>query len=202
MRKIFALDVDGVLLDYNQAYANMYEELYGLKPFERHPHAYHAYNRWALGLPFDEAHEFKQHFSRSAWRNMPAMDGALEACLLLEQDGFDLVCVSSVSEEKVDDRLHNLKSLGFPIKELYAAGLHHDHNPKLEIINKLKPSYFADDLALNFQGLDSNVKCILIDSQAFDSPNKNSDVSMVHANVRSLSEYVEKHIYNADLTIY
>lgn len=192
MREIFALDVDGVLLDYNQAFANLYEALYGFKPFERHPDAYHANNRWSLGLPFDEAREFKQHFSKYAWRDMPAMDGALEACLKLHDQNFELVCVSSVDTSKVDDRLYNLKTLGFPISRFYAAGVHKDVNPKQDIINELEPVFFADDLALNFEGLKSETKCVLVDTEAFDSPNKLRDIQMVHKKVYSLYEFVKQ----------
>jgi hypothetical protein len=39
MKKIIALDADGVLLDYNFAYAKAWERVFGALPEERNPQA-------------------------------------------------------------------------------------------------------------------------------------------------------------------
>ena len=42
MKPIIALDADGVLLDYNRAYAGAWERAFGQRPAEADPHAYWA----------------------------------------------------------------------------------------------------------------------------------------------------------------
>ncbi len=47
-RGMIALDADGVLLDYNLAYAGAWERAFGVYPVERDPLAYWAMDRWQV----------------------------------------------------------------------------------------------------------------------------------------------------------
>ena len=45
---IMALDCDGVLLDYNLAYAGAWERAFGVYPREMDPQAYWPMDRWGV----------------------------------------------------------------------------------------------------------------------------------------------------------
>ena len=46
--KRIALDADGVLLDYNLAYASAWERAFGVRPELRDPQAYWPADRWGV----------------------------------------------------------------------------------------------------------------------------------------------------------
>jgi beta-phosphoglucomutase-like phosphatase (HAD superfamily) len=48
MKKIIAFDADGVLLNYNAAYAKAWEHFFGMHPRERDAVAYCPYDSYAV----------------------------------------------------------------------------------------------------------------------------------------------------------
>lgn len=122
-RAIIALDADGVLLDYNLAYAAAWERAYGVRPLERDPAAYWAKNRWDVpDLADDELIRFRRYFDAAFWTSLPAMAGAIDACQLLHDAGYELVCVTAMQFEFAEARERNLRELGFPIRRVLATG--------------------------------------------------------------------------------
>lgn len=47
-KKLIVLDADGVLLDYNLAYASAWEKAFGNYPTLKYANAYWAKDRWAV----------------------------------------------------------------------------------------------------------------------------------------------------------
>lgn len=97
--KIITLDADGVLLDYSSAYAKAWERYSGLAPMEHQPYAYWPMERW--GVPRLEGQDlvaFRRQFDEAFWGALPAIPGALQACQLLVQHGYELVCVTALDE--------------------------------------------------------------------------------------------------------
>ena len=84
--RVLALDADGVLLDYNLAYATAWRRAFGRYPDLRNPHAYWAADRWDVERLSGEAlHRFRAGFDAQFWsapacrtrcaRGMPATGG-------------------------------------------------------------------------------------------------------------------------------
>lgn len=78
---LIVLDADGVLLDYNLAYASAWERAFGRYPQLRNHNAYWAKDRWAVEqLEGDSLSTFRTVFDESFWSTLPAIKGALNAC--------------------------------------------------------------------------------------------------------------------------
>src|SRR5450830_1707598 len=124
-RGLIALDADGVLLDYNQAYGRAWEKAFGVKPQLVNPNAYWAIDRWDVPrLTGDALDRLRSCFDDEFWATVPAIDGAVNACHTLCEAGYELVCVSALPVRFETARLNNLQELGFPIKRVFATENH------------------------------------------------------------------------------
>lgn len=188
---LIALDADGVLLDYNRGYGGVWEKHFGVAPELCEPRAYHATTYWGVENP-PKDHAFWEQFDREGWANMPAMPGALEACLRLSQAGHTLVCVTSMPEHRAEMRLANLKELGFPIERVIATGTPEDKtiNPKKQAIEALQPDWFVDDELRKLKDL-PGVRTVLIDPEHPDTPNLNQEDSYLSLRVADLAAFAE-----------
>ena len=102
--KLIALDADGVLLDYNLAYASAWERAFGVRPQLRDPQAYWAIDRWGVErLAGERLDQLRACFDEQFWSTIPAIAGAVVACQRLSQAGFELVCVSAVQPQFADE---------------------------------------------------------------------------------------------------
>jgi len=97
MSRTIALDADGVLLDYNAAYANAWEKAFGKLPALRDPDAYWPMDHWAVErLSGESLTRFRSEFNEEFWSTIPAIDGAVEACNQLADEGYRryIACVN------------------------------------------------------------------------------------------------------------
>lgn len=189
---VIALDADGVLLNYNQAFGALWSAHFGGDPLTvQDQTAYHATRYWGVEAP-ERGDVFWDYFDKNGWRTMPAMEGAIEACKALVAAGHTLVCVSSMPEHRADDRLHNLQTLGFPIERMIATGSRFGStaNPKKEAIEALKPDWFVDDELRKLKDLDG-VKLVLIDPGHSDCPNRGQSRDFVHMVVPTLADFAK-----------
>ena len=161
--KIITLDADGVLLDYSSAYAKAWERYSGLAPMER----------W--GVPRLEGQDlvaFRRQFDEAFWGALPAIPGALQACQLLVQHGYELVCVTALDERFGQARRHNLQSLGFPIKRVITTSMDAPQgSPKAPVMRALQPAAFVDDFAPYFVGVAPGIHKALVMRDPYGSPN-------------------------------
>lgn len=169
-----AIDADGVLLNYREGYGMAWERAFGKKPPIKHPEGYHATHYW--DVPTLDFKEY-QHFSRvgfceEIWETMPALEGAVEACEILQEKGFELHCVTALSPKWQAARAKNLESHGFKFTAVHAVGSDADGNPKLKKLTELKPDAFVDDYLGYMQGVPDNVWKALIDVHHHNSPNR------------------------------
>ena len=178
---IIALDADGVLLDYNLAYAGAWERAFGVYPLEKDPHAYWPIDRWqVLHLTGDRLQQFRGCFDESFWGSIPAMDGALQACQALTGAGYELVCVTALPAKFQAARLQNLRQHGFPIETVYATdGADCGRSPKANVLNSLRPIAFVDDYLPHLVGVDPTIHSALIMRGRHGSPN--SGEQLTHA---------------------
>ena len=189
--KVIALDADGVLLDYNLAYAYLWEKVYGVFPEEKNPDAYWNKDRWDIRrLSGSEAASFHAHFNESFWSSIPLMPGATEACQMLIDAGYELVCVSAISRKFQKSRLINFRNFELPISQVIAT--ENDFsvgNPKLAALKSLSPDIFVDDFLPCMKDVPSSIHCALIDRNPYGSPNFGCDLSQIQSKHSDILEF-------------
>jgi phosphoglycolate phosphatase-like HAD superfamily hydrolase len=192
-RPIIALDADGVLLDYNLAYAKVWHRVFGVHPEERDPGAYWAADRWAVKrLEGEMLARFRAGFNHDFWSSVPAMESALEACTALHDSGHTLVCVSALQPRFESARLRNLRDLGFPIEKVVATGDHTLHrSPKAAAVSQLQAVALVDDFLPYLTGLQAGVHAALINRQSNNSPNVGPALSSVGSTHNHLSDFAQ-----------
>lgn len=191
---VLALDADGVLLDYNLAFAAVWERAFGVRPVEQDPQAYWATDRFGLTrLEGDAMLHFRSHFDDGFWADVPVLPGAVEACRALAKAGHELVCVSALPPEFADARLRNLRAHGFPIQQVLATGHEaSERSPKADAINTLAPLAFVDDYLPYMSGVSATVHKALVMRGSTRSPNAGpalADVHSQHTDLRDFSDW-------------
>lgn len=190
-RPVIALDADGVLLDYNRAYAQVWERTFGVAPQERDPNAYWALDRWAVERLSGEAFErFRARFDETFWSTLPAMSGAVEAAHPLHDAGYTLVCVTAMPACFAEARQRNLRDLGFPIERVIATGNRAvSGSPKAGVLADLKPVAFVDDYLPYFEGVAADIHTALVMREPNGSPNVGPGLGAVRSTHASLSDF-------------
>ncbi len=183
VKRLIALDADGVLLDFHLGYAGAWQRAFGAAPRERDRLAYWPIDRWEVERLDDakRAH-FRQHFDETFWTTVPAIDGAIEACHRLHDAGFELVCVSALEAEYESARLRNLRDLGFPIERVVATGnAAGERSPKADAISELDPEAFVDDYLPYLRGVPSHVHTALVMRAPNGSPNTGDEMKLARS---------------------
>jgi phosphoglycolate phosphatase-like HAD superfamily hydrolase len=199
MKPIIALDADGVLLDYHQAYRQAWHQAFGVLPELRDALAYWPIDRWSVRcLDGDELKNFRQCFDRQFWTTIPAINGAIDATLKLHDAGYELVCVSAIDTHFKTARLQNLRDLGFPIERLFATSEPATKNtsPKTNALNALRPVAFVDDYLPYFSGISSSIHRALILREPNGSPNIGDELEGVDSQHNDLSAFAQCWIKN------
>lgn len=191
---LIVLDVDGVLLDYNLAYASAWARAFGIYPKLKNHNAYSAKDRWAVEqLEGDSLSTFRAVFDESFWSTIPAIKGALEACHTLSQAGYELICVTALPEKFQPARLQNLVQLGFPIETVLTVDdTQSTVSPKAAIINFFKPIAFVDDYLPYLTGITPNIHRALITREPEESPNVGpllEGISSSHTNLEDFAKF-------------
>ncbi|CAF0939112.1 unnamed protein product [Rotaria sordida] len=180
MKGIIALDCDGVLLDTHSAFAQLYTKTFGKELAIVSPKSYSAKKLYGVEFTPEEHNQFKTAHEAEGWRMMPPLDGALEACLMLHNAGYELVCVTAMPGRFLNDRLENFRLHGFPIDKVISTGydpIDPTNNPKKQTIEALKPVVFVDDLRRNLKDIEGeHTKLVFIDHGCHDEPYHNGDV--------------------------
>lgn len=188
MNKTIAVDADGVMLDYNLAYAGAWEKTFGVYPVEADPHAYWATDRWGVSqLSGPDLDRFREAFDESFWTSVPMLPGALEACTALHAAGFNLICVTAIRPEHAGFRLRNLHDHGIPIERVIATGTdhNHDHSPKAEALLKIKPLAFVDDYLPYMKGVHPEIhKALILRGSVKNNPNRVNGTTLEFVNTQ------------------
>ncbi|RZI39827.1 HAD family hydrolase [Herbaspirillum sp. HC18] len=191
MKPIIALDADGVLLDYHQAYAQAWAKAFGALPALRDPLAYWPIDRWNVRrLVGDELVQFRTCFNHHYWSSIPVISGALDACCALASAGYELVCVSAIEEQFQAARLSNLRHCGFPIERVIAtANAGADVSPKAAALRELRPIAFVDDFLPYLRGIPEDIHAALILREPNGSPNTGDDLAWAHSRHADLAGF-------------
>lgn len=196
---IIALDADGVLLDYHASYALAWQKAFGILPVVKDPLAYWPIDRWSVQrLNGNELEWFRQCFNEEFWSSIPALPGALEACHLLKDAGYDLVCASALKDTYRFSRLKNIRDHGFPIDDVVAT----EHNdtgisPKAKALSDLKPVAFVDDYLPYFRGVPADIHMALIMREPNGTPNIGDELKNVSSSHLNLLEFAKWWICHA-----
>jgi 5' nucleotidase, deoxy (Pyrimidine), cytosolic type C protein (NT5C) len=194
MKKIIALDADGVLLDYNFAYAKAWERVFGEFPKEHNPLAYWPYDRYAVSwLEGGDLARFQAAFDEDFWSNLTALPDALHACSRLVSAGYELVCISALPLRFQEARWQNLQQLRLPITRLYTTPRMEEHlsatNTKAAVINELQPAAFVDDYLPFLLGVNSSVHRALVLREPVGSPNHGDGLLQISSSHKNLDEF-------------
>ncbi|MDR0214589.1 MAG: HAD family hydrolase [Comamonas sp.] len=191
--KLIALDADGVLLDYNLAYATAWQRAFGERPALRNPQAYWAMERWdvpQLGPALRE--QFRAVFDVQFWSTVPALAGAVDACHRLRAAGFELVCVSALQPQYAKARLANLRSHGFPIEQVVATSNDASgSSPKACALAQLQPVAFVDDYLPYFHGVPESIHKALVLREPHGSPNTGPALAHIQSTHGNLAGFVD-----------
>lgn len=158
--KIIALDCDHVLLDYNKTWGNLYSNFFKKPITIANPDAYYAQEYWGVDWTDrdEELLAFNHHFTLNGWSDMDALDGAIEATHILQDNGYKIFVVTRMPESGEKARSNNLNKLGFKFDSVIGTGNPKFGNPKAPYIEALHPDYFVDDMIVNFVGIDKNLR--------------------------------------------
>jgi phosphoglycolate phosphatase-like HAD superfamily hydrolase len=198
-KPIIALDADGVLLDYHNAYRSAWYKAFDHLPEIKDANAYWPLDRWDVRKLYgDELTHFRRFFDDKFWRTIPAIPGALDACNRLHDEGFELICVSALDPRFESARLDNLESLGFPIHRVIAipntSGV---ISPKAEVLNTLRPVAFVDDFLPYHRGVSQKIHRALITRETNGSPNIGDDLKEIDSIHNSLAKFAAWWLANS-----
>jgi len=187
------LDCDGVLLNYRNAYPRAWHRAFGAWPALKDPDAYFPHHVWDTPWlpPGSDLNKFKAAFDEEFWSSLKPMPGALAACELLVEAGFELVCVTALDARFQAARQKNLQNLGFPLKRVIATGSKSKNgiSPKARaILDHPGAVAFVDDYAPYFRGID-RVHRALIHGAPNGSPNVGPDAGLAHTSHKDLYEF-------------
>lgn len=189
--RLIAVDADGVLVNYHEAYRQAWLRAFDEMPSEVDPDAYWAIDRYDIRhLEGIELTHFRNQFDNNFWATIPLLDGVYEACYDLVNAGFELVCVSALSKAFESDRLKNLQDAGLPISRVIATE-NNDHSisPKATALHELKPAVFVDDFLPYMRGISPNIHRALIMREPNGSPNQGAELSIVDSQHGNLLEF-------------
>lgn len=183
---LIALDADGVLLNYHEAYQKAWLKAFGEDLPVVNSEAYYAMDRFgARRLEAKEREHLRGAMDDQFWSSMNPLPGALEATRVLKDKGYRLAVVSAVSVRYLEARAYNFARWGFPLEAVYATGSEvvAGASPKAAVIQQLRPVAFVDDYAPYFTGIhpETGIQRILIDRTPVGGPNRGAVLSWVDA---------------------
>jgi phosphoglycolate phosphatase-like HAD superfamily hydrolase len=193
-RPILALDADGVLVDLHIGYARAWQQAFGVALVEHDPQAYWPAARWGVEqLDAEQRLLLREQFQKSEmWENLPAIDGAVEACHRLNDAGYELVCVTALEARFQAARLRNLKALGFPIRRVVATGhAEGQRSPKADAIQALRPVAFVDDYIAYMRGVPTEVHTALVLRAPNGSPNFGEELKLARSVHQDLADFAD-----------
>lgn len=199
---LIALDVDGVLLDYNAQFARLAAEVLDRPLRLVDPDAHHFVNAYGITLSREDKQRIYDRFDRDGWLTMPPMERAVDAAQRLHADGHRLFCVSSMPPRFAAHRAQNLENLGIVIDGVIGSDRDESregHNPKAEHLIALAPDVFVDDQLRNFLDLPAGICKVWIDRGTHDSPNNGMDPSLADHRFPSLHAFMEALVANPSL---
>lgn len=190
---LIAIDGDGVIFNWNDAYARLWERCFGVPLSVHDEKAYFAMHRFNVPvLQGKDKAKFRAARDEQFWTTMDILPGAIQACHTLIEKGFELVMVTAADHKTREFRQRNLHDKGVPINKVYTVS---DEpcigSPKAKVLSELKPLAFVDDFLPYFKGVDKSIYKVLIDrnKECPHSPNKGDDLVNINSFKNTLLDF-------------
>lgn len=192
---LIAIDGDGVIFNWNDAYARLWERCFGEKLQVVDEKAYFAIDRFKVPvLQGEDKLKFRAARDEEFWTTMDIIPGAIKACNTLIERGFQLVMVTAADHATREFRQRNLRDKGVPIDTVYTVSDEPcEGSPKALVLNELRPLIFVDDYLPYFKGVDDSIHKVLIDrnKECPNNPNVGSGRDSIHSFKESLLHFSE-----------
>lgn len=192
MKHKLVLDVDGVLLNFIEAFEQVaiaMQDEFG-KKIEVKPHLYNLTDR--LGITAEEEKKVWTRFAENGtWANLNPLPGVEESIKKINEANFDIYIVTAIEDLFKEERLINLGKIGISPSEIHCVGY---GNSKVEYINQIKPDVFIDDRLEHLHK--ANVTYHLVWLKDGVEQHGLVEDEGVHVAVDSLKEWVDNHMQN------
>ena len=200
-KPIIALDGDGVLLDYHLAYQQVWHKAFGNFPKIKDPLAYWPKDRFDVRhLDATELDYFRSLFDHDFWISIPPIENAIDACHLLVDGGYKLVCVTALEHRYQSARFKNLREHGFPITHVVTTSQSDGEvSPKKTALEDLGAVAFVDDYLPYFRGVSNLIHRALILREPHGSPNQGPELSNVDSLHSDLQAFANNWLKDQNL---
>lgn len=191
MRKKIVLDVDGVLLNFIDAFeevAHTLKDDFG-KELQINKNLYHLNHR--LGITLEQENRVWQKFEElNMWEKLNPLPGVIQAIESINKAGFDIYIVTAIEEKYMESRLKNLREIGVIPKEIYCVGY---NNSKKEIVDRIKPDVFVDDRLDHLHNASSPFQLVWLQDEV-EQHNIQEDKGVDYV-VSSLKEWTDNYMH-------
>ena len=178
---LLALDVDGVILNFDSFYSKFAYEKFGVTIQDKT--AWNMNQRY--GLSENQDKEVWQMINESNWTRLPIFEDVKQAVEIINQlqskSNLEVIFVSSFNQQYFDGRFHDLQCAGFNIDkhQLIACGT--GNKSKLDFI-KAEKSYadwFVDDRITNLHDVASISEHLIHVNRGYSEYGDNEKIQMM-----------------------
>lgn len=190
-KKVIALDVDGVLLDFFATFDKAAEII--LKRKVNPNKDEHKRDHYHLGKRVDTddvmAEKILQFMLDSRmYQEIPALEGVKEAVEEIKKQNFKIVIITALPESAREMRLINLKNvLNLEPDEMHMVGMGKSKKDALELVN---PDIFIDDRIDYLASVPTLYHTVWCDRKEAQKDKE----TLVDVHVHSLKEWVDNHM--------
>ena len=193
---LLALDVDGVILNFDSFYAKFAYEKFGVTI--QNKTAWNMNQRYGLSEKQDK--EIWHIINKSNWTKLPIFEDVKQAVKIINQlqskSNFEVIFVSSFNQQYFDGRFHDLQCAGFNLDkhQLIACGT--GNKSKLDFIKTEKINWFVDDRITNLHDVASISENLIHVNRGYfeDGDNEKIQIMKQQSNfhsVNGLLDFVE-----------
>lgn len=198
---LLALDVDGVILNFDSFYSQFAYKKFGVRIQDKT--AWNMNRRYGLSDSQDK--EVWRMINKSNWTGLPFFDDTKQAVKIINQlqskHGSDLevIFVSSFNQKYFDGRFHDLQCAGFNLDkhQLIACGT--GNKSKLDFIKTEKINWFVDDRITNLHNVTSISEHLIHVNRGYFEDGDNEKIEMMKQqskfySVNGLMDFVDKFL--------
>lgn len=193
---LLALDVDGVILNFDDFYSKFAYEKFGVTI--QNKTAWNMNQRYGLSEKQDK--EIWHIINKSNWTKLPIFEDVKKAVKIINQlqskSNLEVIFVSSFNPKHFDGRFHDLQCAGFNLDkhQLIACGT--GNNSKLDFIKAEKIDWFVDDRITNLYDVSSISTHLIHVNRGYSEDGDNEKIQIMKQqskfhSVNGLLDFVE-----------
>ena len=179
---LLALDVDGVILNFDKFYATFTYENFGVTIQDKT--AWNMTKRYGLSDSQDK--EVWRMINESNWTKLPVFEDVQQAVKIINQlclqskhsSNLEVIFVSSFNQQYFDGRFHDLQCAGFNIDkhQLIACST---NKSKLDFIKAEKIDWFVDDRITNLHDVSPISEHLIHVNRGYSEYGDNEKIQMM-----------------------